>query len=59
MATGFIQSIESGEHSHCPPNGASPKAGKSGLGIHGPTSEMASEILVTSGSVNVSVLLVE
>jgi hypothetical protein len=46
MASGFIQSIESGEHQHCPP--AAAKAGKSG--IHGPTADMTSEILVSSGT---------
>jgi len=49
MASGFIQSVENGEHSHCPPSGAgasSAKTGRSALGIHGPSSDMSSEVLV-------------
>ncbi len=49
MATGFIQSIENGEHPHCPPSAAgtsAAKTGRSALGIHGPSSDMSSEVLV-------------
>ena len=47
MATGFIQSIESGDHPHCPAiGGGGAKTGKAALGIHGPSADMASEVLV-------------
>lgn len=44
MASGFIQSIETGEHPHCPPfAGSTPlKTGKSGLNFQG---DSASEVL--------------
>ena len=48
MATGFIQSVVTGEHPHCPPLGGASvvKTGKSAQGIHGPSADMSSEVLV-------------
>jgi hypothetical protein len=46
MAAGFIQSIETGEHQHCPAI-AGAKSGKLNLGIHGPAADMSSEVLVS------------
>ncbi len=47
MAQGFIQSVENGEHPHCPPIiGATPaKNIKSSASVQSSTSDLASEVL--------------
>jgi hypothetical protein len=47
MAQGFIQSVENGEHPHCPPaQGATPaKTIKSSASVQSSTSDLASEVL--------------
>jgi len=47
MAQGFIQSVENGEHPHCPLNPAttSSKTIKSSPSFNGANSDLASEVL--------------
>lgn len=45
MAQGFIQSVENGEHPHCPPSSSSSKITKSPISIHGANSDLTSEVL--------------
>jgi hypothetical protein len=47
MAQGFIQSVENGEHPHCPlAKGSNPfRQSKSSLSIHSGNSDLASEVL--------------